>query len=139
MIRSHPRGCHRRSRGVDHRSPGDDLALPAEVSGLVLPLATAMLKAAAPIASIVGAVFIARVYGIHLGAARMIPVIATAVFTSFGVPGVPNGAWTQLPVFLVAGIPPEGIGILLAVDASAIGRARGAALVVQVGTEIFES
>lgn len=99
------------------RAAEDDLGLPVEVSGLVLPLATAMLKVAAPVASIAGAVFIARVYGIHLGAGRMIPVIATSVFTSFGVPGVPNGAWTQLPVFLVAGIPPEGIGILLAVDA----------------------
>jgi len=95
----------------------DDLALPTEASGLVLPLATAMLKAAAPVASVTGAMFIAHVYGIHLGAARLIPVIATSVFTSFGVPGVPNGAWTQLPVFLVAGIPVEGIGILLAVDA----------------------
>ena len=99
------------------RAAEGDLELPADVSGLVLPLATAMLKAAAPIASIAGAVFIARVYGIHLGAARMIPAVAMSVFTSFGVPGVPNGAWTQLPVFLVAGIPPEGIGILLAVDA----------------------
>ncbi len=99
------------------RAAEDDLQLPAEVSGLVLPLATAMLKVAAPIASVTGAIFIARVYGIHLGAARMIPVIAISVFTSFGVPGVPNGAWTQLPVFLAAGIPAEGIGILLAVDA----------------------
>ena len=95
----------------------EDLQLPAEVSGLVLPLATAMLKVAAPIASVTGAIFIARVYGIHLGAARLVPVIAISVFTSFGVPGVPNGAWTQLPVFLAAGIPAEGIGILLAVDA----------------------
>lgn len=95
----------------------DDLKLPAATSGLVLPLATAMLKVAAPIASVTGAVFIARVYGIHLGAARMLPVIAISVLTSFGVPGVPNGAWTQLPVFLAAGIPAEGIGILLAVDA----------------------
>ncbi len=99
------------------RAAEDDLQLPDEVSGLVLPLATAMLKVAAPIASVTGAIFIARVYGIHLGAARMIPVIAISVFTSFGVPGVPNGAWTQLPVFLAAGVPAEGIGILLAVDA----------------------
>jgi Na+/H+-dicarboxylate symporter len=95
----------------------DDLGLGAEASGLVLPLATAMLKVAAPIASVGGAIFIARVYGIHLGATQMIAVIATAVLTSFGVPGVPNGAWTQLPVFLVAGIPAQGMGILLAVDA----------------------
>ena len=99
------------------RAAEDDLQLPVEVSGLVLPLATAMLKVAAPIASVTGAIFIARVYGIHLGAARMIPVVAISVLTSFGVPGVPNGAWTQLPVFLAAGIPAEGIGILLAVDA----------------------
>ncbi len=99
------------------RAADDDLALAAEASGLVLPLATAMLKVAAPIASVGGAIFMARVYGIHLGATRMIPVIAISVLTSFGVPGVPNGAWTQLPVFLAAGIPAEGIGILLAVDA----------------------
>ena len=99
------------------RAAEEDLDLPGEVSGLVLPLATAMLKVAAPIASVTGAIFIARVYGIHLGAARMLPVIAISVLTSFGVPGVPNGAWTQLPVFLAAGIPAEGIGILLAVDA----------------------
>lgn len=99
------------------RAAEDDLALGAEASGLVLPLATAMLKVAAPIASVTGAIFIARVYGIHLGAARMLPVMAISVLTSFGVPGVPNGAWTQLPVFLAAGIPAEGIGILLAVDA----------------------
>lgn len=99
------------------RASEEGLALPPEVGGLVLPLATAMLKVAAPIASVTGAIFIARVYGIHLGAARMLPVIAISVFTSFGVPGVPNGAWTQLPVFLAAGIPAQGIGILLAVDA----------------------
>ena len=99
------------------RAAEDDLALGAEASGLVLPLATAMLKVAAPIASVTGAIFMARVYGIHLGTARMLPVMAISVLTSFGVPGVPNGAWTQLPVFLAAGIPAEGIGILLAVDA----------------------
>ncbi|HUX35244.1 MAG TPA: dicarboxylate/amino acid:cation symporter [Gemmatimonadaceae bacterium] len=99
------------------RASEEGLSLPPEVGGLVLPLATAMLKVAAPIASVTGAIFIARVYGIHLGVARMLPVIAISVFTSFGVPGVPNGAWTQLPVFLAAGIPAEGIGILLAVDA----------------------
>ncbi len=99
------------------RAAEEDLELPSEASGLVLPLATAMLKVGAPIASVTGAIFIARVYGIHLGAARMIPVVAISVLTSFGVPGVPNGAWTQLPVFLAAGIPAQGIGILLAVDA----------------------
>lgn len=99
------------------RAADDDLQLLPQASGFVLPLATAILKVSAPIASVTGAIFIARVYGIHLGPGRLLPMMAIAVLVSFGVPGVPNGAWTQLPVFLAAGVPAEGIGILLAVDA----------------------
>ncbi|MEO7520743.1 MAG: cation:dicarboxylase symporter family transporter, partial [Gemmatimonas sp.] len=41
-----------------------------------------------------------------------------AVFLAFGVPGVPRGAFIMLaPLFLAIGLPIEGIGILIAVDA----------------------
>jgi proton glutamate symport protein len=41
-----------------------------------------------------------------------------AVFLAFGVPGIPRGAFIMLaPLFLTLGLPAEGIGILIAVDA----------------------
>jgi Na+/H+-dicarboxylate symporter len=42
----------------------------------------------------------------------------TIVFLSFAGPGVPRGAFLMLaPMFLSIGLPLEGIGILIAVDA----------------------
>jgi proton glutamate symport protein len=40
------------------------------------------------------------------------------VFLSFAAPGIPRGAFIMLtPLFLTIGLPAEGIGILIAVDA----------------------
>ena len=51
-----------------------------------------------------------------------LPQLATiafaAVFLAFAVPGVPRGAFIMLtPLFLAIGLPAEGIGLLIAVDA----------------------
>jgi Na+/H+-dicarboxylate symporter len=41
----------------------------------------------------------------------------TVVLTSFSIPGVPAGSViVMVPVLLAAGLPPEGIGVLLAID-----------------------
>ena len=41
-----------------------------------------------------------------------------SVFLSFVGPGVPRGAFLMLtPLFLAIGLPAEGIGILIAIDA----------------------
>jgi proton glutamate symport protein len=40
------------------------------------------------------------------------------VFLAFAAPGIPRGAFIMLaPLFLAIGLPVEGIGILIAVDA----------------------
>jgi proton glutamate symport protein len=40
------------------------------------------------------------------------------VFLAFAAPGIPRGAFIMLtPLFLAIGLPAEGIGILIAVDA----------------------
>jgi Na+/H+-dicarboxylate symporter len=51
--------------------------------------------------------------------ARELATIAfAAVFLSFAAPGIPRGAFIMLtPLFLAIGLPAEGIGILIAVDA----------------------
>ena len=95
------------------------LALPPEVTGLVLPLAVSVFRICNPVAQICGALFIARLYDIHLGAAQMATLIVTAVFVSLGSVGLPGGValLVTLPVtFQAIGLPIESIAILLAVD-----------------------
>jgi Na+/H+-dicarboxylate symporter len=66
----------------------------------------------------VGALFIGWFYGIPLHATAIATIAFAAVFLSFAVPGIPRGAFIMLaPLFLAIGLPVEGIGILIAVDA----------------------
>ncbi|HKC24076.1 MAG TPA: dicarboxylate/amino acid:cation symporter [Thermoanaerobaculia bacterium] len=94
------------------------LGLSPRVTGFVLPLAVSTFKIAAPVAWTVGALFVGWFYGIPLGARELAIVAFAAVFLGFAGPGVPRGAFIMLtPLFLAIGLPAEGIGILIAVDA----------------------
>ena len=94
------------------------LGLKSEISGFVLPLAVAAFKLAGPVSWTVGALFIGWFYGIPLHATQLATVAFAAVFLAFAAPGVPRGAFIMLtPLFLAIGLPAEGIGILIAVDA----------------------
>lgn len=95
-----------------------DLKLPERVNGFVLPLAVSMFKLAAPVSWTVGALFIGWFYGVPLGVRELATIAFAAVFLGFAGPGVPRGAFITLaPLFVVIGLPAEGIGILIAVDA----------------------
>ena len=62
--------------------------------------------------------FIGWFYGVPLHAQQLAIVAFAAVFLAFAAPGVPRGAFIMLtPLFLAIGLPAEGIGILIAVDA----------------------
>ena len=94
------------------------LALPNRVTGFVLPLAVTTFKLAAPVSWTIGALFIGWFYGVPLHARELATVAFAAVFLAFAAPGVPRGAFIMLtPLFLAIGLPAEGIGILIAVDA----------------------
>ena len=94
------------------------LGLPGRVSGFVLPLSVAAFKLASPVAWTVGALFVGWFYGIPLHAQQLATVAFAAVFLAFAAPGVPRGAFIMLaPLFVAIGLPVEGIGILIAVDA----------------------
>lgn len=94
------------------------LELPANVTGFVLPLAVSTFKFAGPVAWPIGAMFVAWFYGIELHMAQYITIGLASIFLGFAAPGVPRGAFLMLaPLFLAIGLPVEGIGILIAVDA----------------------
>ena len=95
-----------------------ELALPARVTGFVLPLSVSMFKIAAPVSWTIGALFIGWFYGIPLSLGDLAIVAFASIFLAFAAPGVPRGAFLMLtPLFLAIGLPAEGIGILIAVDA----------------------
>ena len=95
-----------------------ELGLPKRTTGFVLPLAVSTLKVAGPVSWTVGALFIGWFYGINLGVRELATVAFAAVFLAFAAPGVPRGAFIMLtPLLLAVGLPAEGVGILIAVDA----------------------
>jgi proton glutamate symport protein len=94
------------------------LGLSSRVAGFVLPLSVSTFKLAGPVSWTVGALFVGWFYGIPIHATQLATIAFAAVFLAFAAPGVPRGAFLMLtPLFLAIGLPAEGIGILIAVDA----------------------
>jgi proton glutamate symport protein len=94
------------------------LGLSSRVSGFVLPLSVATFKLASPVSWTVGALFVGWFYGIPIHTTQLATIAFAAVFLAFAAPGIPRGAFLMLtPLFLAIGLPAEGIGILIAVDA----------------------
>jgi proton glutamate symport protein len=97
---------------------GEQLELPPATTGFVLPLAVSTFKIAAPLSWTVGALFVGWFYGVPIHAGSLAIIAFAAVFLAFAVPGIPRGAFIMLtPLFLTIGLPAEGIGLLIAVDA----------------------
>jgi len=91
--------------------------MPPVVSGFVLPLAASIFRVGGAVAMPVGALFVARLYGLPLSSAQLAAIALTSVLSSFTVPGIPGGSIIALvPVMASANLPIDGIGILLAVD-----------------------
>jgi proton glutamate symport protein len=94
------------------------LGLPPEVSGFFLPLAASTYRVAGAVAQPTAVLFIARLYGIELSATQLAAVVLTVVPTTFSVPGIPAGSIiVMVPILIGAGLPAEGIGVLLGIDA----------------------
>jgi Na+/H+-dicarboxylate symporter len=65
----------------------------------------------------VATVFIAQIYGIDLSAAQILMVVLTATLASIGTAGVPGAGLVMLSmVLLEAGLPVEGIAIIIGID-----------------------
>ena len=94
------------------------LRLPEEICDLFIPLGVSMFRVGGMIAIAMGVFFLAKLYGIPLGPGAIATVAVASLAASFTVPGVPGGSiLVMTPVLAAVGVPVDGIGILLAVDA----------------------
>jgi len=99
------------------KSATDMLKLPPTATGFVLPLCASVFKLTSAIYWVVGALFVAKLYGIDLSTANLALVAASSVVLNFSTPGIPSGGMLlQVPLYTSIGLPVEGIGILIALD-----------------------
>jgi Na+/H+-dicarboxylate symporter len=91
--------------------------MPPLVSGFILPLAASIFRVGGAVAMTVGALFLARLYGVTLSASQLATMGVTVILSTFTVPGIPFGSIiAMVPVLTSVGLPVDGIGILLAAD-----------------------
>ncbi|NPA32373.1 MAG: dicarboxylate/amino acid:cation symporter [Aquificae bacterium] len=88
-----------------------------EVAGFVLPLGATINMDGTALYEAVAAVFIANVYGIELTPEKLITIFLTVTLASIGAAAIPGAGLVLLALVLSsAGIPLEGIGLIVAVD-----------------------
>jgi Na+/H+-dicarboxylate symporter len=96
----------------------DTLRLPSATTGFVLPLAVSVFRVNVPIAWVVGVLFLGKLYGVPVTEGQLLMLVVTSTLLSFSVPGIPSASLFLLsPILVQNGIPAEGVGILIAVDA----------------------
>jgi proton glutamate symport protein len=96
----------------------EKLGLPAAVVSLAIPLAVTVFRVSTPLGWPVSALFLAELYGVQISTAQLASLVATSILISYSVPPIPSGSLFLIaPVLVGMGIPAEGAGILIAVDA----------------------
>jgi Na+/H+-dicarboxylate symporter len=95
----------------------DRLGMPVALSSFLFPLSVTLFRVGTAIAQVIGTLFVAKLYGVSLGTPQLAAVAATTIVTTLSVPGIPGGSILMMvPVMLAAGVPAEGMGLLLGVD-----------------------
>lgn len=96
----------------------DRLQASETATGFVLPFAVSVFRVNVPIAWVVGAIFLGKLYGVPVGLPELLEMVLISTLISFSVPGIPSASLFLLaPVLVDMGLPAEGAGILIAVDA----------------------
>lgn len=95
-----------------------ELEIPPQVAGFVIPFGVALLRANIAMSWIIQVLFLAKLYGLAVGAGGVLAVAAGSIALSFSVPGIPSGGFLVAAPYLPGlGLPIQAIGILIALDA----------------------
>ncbi len=95
----------------------EQLGLPREIAGFVLPLGATMNMNGTALFEGVTVLFLAQVFGVDLTLAQQLVVVLMSVVAAIGTAGIPGGSIPLLMMVLgMVGVPMEGIAIILGVD-----------------------
>jgi len=95
----------------------DKIGVSKEISSFVLPLGATINMNGTALYQGVTAIFIAQVYGMHLGLGDQLAIVLTATLASIGAAGAPAMGVLMLVIVLrQVGIPLEGIALILGVE-----------------------
>lgn len=102
---------------VTLKSVQEQLGASKEISAFTIPLGATVNMDGTAIMQGVATVFIAQVFGVHLGVNDYLMVILTATLASIGTAGVPGVGLVMLSMVLQqVGLPVEGIALIIGVD-----------------------
>lgn len=97
----------------------ESLDVPVATSGVVLPLAVAMMRATGPAMNLAVSIYVAVWFGVPLGVPTMAIAVLVAVLTSLGsvsLPGQISFISAISPVATTLGAPLAPLGLLVAVE-----------------------
>lgn len=97
----------------------ETLGVPVATSGVVLPLAVAMMRATGPAMNLAVAIYVAVWFGVPLTAPTMVVAVLVAVLTSLGsvsLPGQISFVSAISPLATTLGTPLAPLGLLVAVE-----------------------
>jgi len=99
------------------RDTVDKDGVSSEVAGFVLPLGATMNMNGTALYECAVVLFIAQAYGIELTLYQQFVTVMMVLLTTLGVAGIPMASLVMIVIVLTAvGLPPEGIGLVIAVD-----------------------
>ena len=95
----------------------EEAGVSPEATAFVLPLGATVNMNGTALYESVAAIFIAQAFGVPLDFQGQLVIFVTATLAAIGAAGIPEaGLVTMLIVLNAAGLPTEGIGMLLSID-----------------------
>jgi Na+/H+-dicarboxylate symporter len=94
-----------------------EMGISSRVASFVLPLGAAIGRDGSAIYQAITVLFVAQVYGIHLGFQDLATLVLTAMLAALAVASVPAASFVNLAIILTAlGLPLEGAALVLGVE-----------------------
>jgi Na+/H+-dicarboxylate symporter len=95
----------------------EEMGISSRVASFVLPLGAAIGRDGSAIYQAITVLFIAQVYGVHLGLAGLVTLVVTAMLSALAVASVPAASFVNLAIILSAlGLPLEGAALVFGVE-----------------------
>jgi Na+/H+-dicarboxylate symporter len=94
-----------------------DLHMSRNVAGFALPLGASLNRAGSALYQAIAVLFLAELYGVHLGAGDLFQAGAAVFLASLTVASVPYASVVSLqPAFSTVGLPLAGLNLLIGLD-----------------------